>query len=217
MSEAHCAIFFPLCLLTRCLYDDFSSLFLLRCSFFVIWFIAANEFVAFFYVISWENESALPFLSEWNVESHLVNFLSFFSPMLVDCGVFLFLQCFFSLIDFLIHVHIVQFTDIFGIHFVYVFIWARDDLLFIYFSGISTLITRLDALNYSTVYYMLDENIVRDLGNNCDMSEQLSAAFHKQIIFWPCPQMKVSILLQILSIWLHQIELYLHDRHRIIA
>lgn len=99
----------------------------------------------------------------------------------------------------------------------YVFIWARDDLLFIYFSGISTLITRLNALNYSTVYYMLDENIVRDLGNNCEMSEQLSAAFHKQIIFWPCPQMKVSILLQILSIWLHQIELYLHDRHRIIT
>lgn len=59
--------------------------------------------------------------------------------------------------------------------------------------GISTLITRLDDLNYSTVYYMLDENIIRDFGSNCDMSEQLSAAFHKQIIFWPCSQMKVSI------------------------
>lgn len=59
--------------------------------------------------------------------------------------------------------------------------------------GISTLITRLDDLNYSTVYYMLDENIIRDFGSNCDMSEQLSAAFQKQIIFWPCSQMKVSI------------------------
>lgn len=32
----------------------------------------------------------------------------------------------------------------------------------------------------------------RDFDGDCDMAERLSAAYHKRIIFWPCPQMKVS-------------------------
>lgn len=62
------------------------------------------------------------------------------------------------------------------------------------FTGLSTLVKRLDALNYSTVYYMFDGNNIRDFGSNCDMAHQLSMAYAKQIIFWPCPQMKVSNL-----------------------
>lgn len=32
----------------------------------------------------------------------------------------------------------------------------------------------------------------RDFDGDCDMAERLSVAYHKRIIFWPCPQMKVS-------------------------
>lgn len=59
------------------------------------------------------------------------------------------------------------------------------------FLGLSTLVKRLDSLNYSTVYYMFDGNNIRDFGS-CDMSNQLSIAYRKNVVFWPCPQMKVS-------------------------
>lgn len=61
-----------------------------------------------------------------------------------------------------------------------------------FFLGISTLIKRLDALNYSTIFYIFDESMSRDFDGDCDMAERLSVAYHKRIIFWPCPQMKVS-------------------------
>lgn len=59
---------------------------------------------------------------------------------------------------------------------------------------LNTLVKRLDTLNYSSIYLMLDEmsNSRHDIGNNCDLSHQLSAAYRKHIVFWPCPQMKVS-------------------------
>lgn len=63
----------------------------------------------------------------------------------------------------------------------------------IYFPGISTLIKRLDALNYSTIFYIFDGKNSRDFDGDCDMAERLSSAYHKRIIFWPCPQMKVSL------------------------
>lgn len=57
--------------------------------------------------------------------------------------------------------------------------------------GLSTFVKQLEALNYSTIYYMFDGNNIKDFGN-CDMSHQLSAAYQKTIHFWPCPRMKVS-------------------------
>lgn len=62
------------------------------------------------------------------------------------------------------------------------------------FADLSTLFKRLDSLNYSTVYYMFDGNNIRDFGN-CDMAHQLSIAYQKTVLFWPCPQMKVSHIL----------------------
>lgn len=69
---------------------------------------------------------------------------------------------------------------------------ARISFEFFFFPGISTLIKRLDALNYSTIFYIFDESVSRDFDGDCDMAKRLSAAYHKRIIFWPCPQMKVS-------------------------
>lgn len=66
--------------------------------------------------------------------------------------------------------------------------------LFSIFAGLSTLVKRLNVLNHSTVYYMLDGNDIGDSGSNSDMAHQLSTAYQKQIILWPCPHMKVRIV-----------------------
>lgn len=63
-------------------------------------------------------------------------------------------------------------------------------MFFLLYLGLSTLVKQLDALNYSTIFYIFDGNNIKDFGN-CDMSQQLSTAYRKHIMFWPCPQMKV--------------------------
>lgn len=87
--------------------------------------------------------------------------------------------------------------------------------LFSIFAGLSTLIKRLDVLNYSTVYYMFDGNNIRDSGSNCDMAHQLSTAYRKQIILWPCPQMKVRAMYRFWLIYLIAVTNIFHFRDRI--
>lgn len=48
----------------------------------------------------------------------------------------------------------------------------------------------LENTNYSTLIYVLSNNNTRDAGY-CDMAEHLSEAFNKDVLFWPCPRMKV--------------------------
>lgn len=61
-------------------------------------------------------------------------------------------------------------------------------------SGLSSLIKRLDALDYTSIFYMFNGNNVSEF-SNCDLSQQLSIAYRKNILFWPCPQMKVRAIL----------------------
>lgn len=67
-------------------------------------------------------------------------------------------------------------------------------ILFIFFFfaiGLSTLIEELDSKNYSTIIYVLHSIDTKDSGY-CDLADRLTELFHKNIIIWPCPKMKVS-------------------------
>ncbi|XP_031621510.1 uncharacterized protein LOC116339642 [Contarinia nasturtii] len=79
-----------------------------------------------------------------------------------------------------------QFTDMFGVKL------ANITIDFDTIDGISTLIKRLDSLNYSTIYFQLDESYIRNFSVNCDILQQLSSVYHRHIIFWPCVCMKKS-------------------------
>ncbi|XP_055699296.1 uncharacterized protein LOC129799446 [Phlebotomus papatasi] len=58
-------------------------------------------------------------------------------------------------------------------------------------SGLSILMKYLENTNYSTLIYVLNNNNTRDAGY-CDMAEHLSEAFKKDVLFWPCPRMKLT-------------------------
>ncbi|XP_055676626.1 uncharacterized protein LOC129785955 [Lutzomyia longipalpis] len=58
-------------------------------------------------------------------------------------------------------------------------------------SGLSALMRYLQNNNYSTLVFVLSNNNTRDAGY-CDMAEQLSVTFNKDVLFWPCPRMKLT-------------------------
>lgn len=125
--------------------------------------------------------------------SSLLWLFSFYSVLLVLSGV-LFLRWSMPLLrsHYLWHSFMAD-----SARFPTMFLRWCDSFEFLFFPGISTLIKRLDGLNYSTIFYIFDESMSRDFDGDCDMAERLSVAYHKRIILWPCPQMKVS------RFWLH--------------
>ncbi|GAB0090530.1 hypothetical protein DMENIID0001_052670 [Sergentomyia squamirostris] len=66
---------------------------------------------------------------------------------------------------------------------------AVNSVQFMHGNGLSALMKYLENNNYSVIIFVLSNNNTRDAGY-CDMAEQLSVTFSKDVIFWPCPRMK---------------------------
>ncbi|XP_059611066.1 uncharacterized protein LOC132257996 [Phlebotomus argentipes] len=58
-------------------------------------------------------------------------------------------------------------------------------------NGLSALMKYLENNNYSTLVFVLSNNNTRDAGY-CDMAKQFSLTYNKDVLFWPCPRMKLT-------------------------
>lgn len=91
------------------------------------------------------------------------------------------------------------------------YLWVTK-FFFVNFSDLSTLIHHLETSNYSTLIYVLSSTSIdeaisderyqisytsqhkwNDMTGYCDViASEFSAIYKRNVIFWPCPAMKVS-------------------------
>lgn len=174
---------------------------------FDLWLLAENRWLFFLsYVVHGDIVSALPFFTSCQAKTLKVIYSTFIRFVYYDIFLIAGFVTFYQFLWFIPccrPIHRNEFVS---------------NAFTIDFAGISTLIKRLDTVNYSTIYCLLDENDIQNAGGNCNICQKLSMAYHKEIICWPCQQMKVSRIQFIYSnfnvierIWWLSIDVFADD------